>query len=47
MQFSLFCRKADETRRTLENEADQIRQQEIEQISRFEEQRRKREELQR
>ena len=48
MNVSLFsCRREDEIRRSLEQEAQQARQHELEQVSRLEEQRKKREEFQR
>jgi hypothetical protein len=43
----LFSRKEDETRRKLEQQAEQARKYELEQVSYLEEQKRKREEFQR
>jgi len=46
--FYLFAfRKDDETRRTLEEEAERVRRYELEQFSRLEKQKKKREEFQR
>jgi len=43
----LFYRKENETRRTLEQQAEQARKYELEQVSYLEEQKKKREEFQR